>query len=218
MNPNVEYYEANLKRAKRFQLNLDHLKTVDSMEELDEGYCILCDKENEYAHAYKDKVLIVEGDDMDIYRFIMLRLFLDKYGTGKYELPELDKPRWVKEQTKEEVIADNRAFMKVMLKPLNSYEDLLARFDDVKAAKELGWDIRNYETFNGCESQKKTLNGAPTDWERDDYRVYMLVSEDTWDAFSAVDRGNGRLQFLMRIYGALHLHEYILNNHLNAVG
>lgn len=215
MDPNAQYYFGMQRIANCFQLDLDELKNIDSLDELKPGYCVLCD-EHEYAHAYKDKVLIAEGNLHGVDRFIMLRLFLDKYGTGKYELPKITETRYVGE-SEEGSIQSNHTAMEIMLKPLNCYEDLLARFDDAKSAKGLEQNIRNHEAFNGYESQEKTLNGAHTDWERDSYRVYKPVEENVWDVFYAVERGNGRLKFMLRIYGEQHLYEYILNNHLSAV-
>lgn len=199
--------------ADRYRFNIDDLKSIDSLDEPTMGYCVLCG-ENEYAHAYKDKVLIAEGGDFYIYRFIMLRLFLDKYRRGKYELPKLDETRLVG-QSKEAAIQWNHTAMEIMLRPLNTYGDLLARFDETK--KELALDPKKVETFNDYESQGKTLNGTYPSWERDDYRVYKPVDEGVWDVSYAVERGNGRLKFMLRIYGAKNLYEYILNNHLSAV-
>lgn len=217
MDPNAQYYFGMQRIANCFKLDLDELKNIDSLDELKPGYCVLCD-EHEYAHAYKDKVLIAEGNLHGVDRFIMLRLFLDKYGTGKYELPELTKIRLVG-QSEEEAIQWNRRAMEIMLRPLNIYEDLLARIDE--AERELRWGIKNIESFNGVESEEdgcRALNGERPDYEDDSYNVIRPVSDGVWDVFYAVERGNGRLKFMLRIYGRNYLHEYILNNHLNAIG
>jgi len=206
--------------ADRYQFELDDLKTIHTQEEATKGYCALCEANEsvypyEYAYAYRDGELIAEGRDSEIYRFLMLRIFLDKYGTGKYPLPEINEIRVVG-QSEEEAITENRKIMEILLHPLDTYEDLLARFEE--AEKSLAIVPGDLETFDGEKSQDKTLNGTPPDWEDDHYRVYKPVGKDAWDVFFAVERGNGRLQFLLRIYGRRYLHEYILNNHLGAVG
>jgi len=218
MNPNEKYYEANLERANRYQLNLDELQNVVSVDELVNGYCVVPSEDKGfYVYAFEDKELIAEGKRLYIYRFLMLRLFLDKYRSEKYELPELAKTRLVG-QSEEEAIQWNRRAMEIMLRPLNTYEDLLARIDE--AEEELRWGIKNIESFNGVESEEdgcRALNGERPDYEDDSYRVIRPVSDEVWDVYYKKDRSNER-EFMLRIYGRGYLHEYILNNHLNAIG
>jgi len=218
MNPNEKYYEANLERANRYHLNLDALQNVDSVDELANGYCVVpSENEGLYIYAFRDKELIAEGKRFNIYRFLILRLFIDKYSTGKYELPKITKRRFTK-HNKEEAIDWNRKAMEILLRPLDTYESLLARFKE--ADEELGWPVWDIETFDGHESQengKKALNGKSPDYESDEYRVIRYVEEEVWDIFSKKERSND-LQFMFRIYGRKYLHEYILNNHIGAVG
>ena len=218
MNPKEKYYEASLERANRYHLNLDDLQNVESVDELVNGYCVVPNENDEISvRAYKDKKVIAESGRFNIYRFLMLRLFLDKYRTGKHELPVLTKTRLVG-QSEEEAIQWNRRAMEILLRPLDTYADLLARIDE--AEEELRWNIKNIETFNGYESEEdgcRALNGERPDYEDDAYRVIRPVSEGVWDVFSKKERSSERV-FMLRIYGRPYLHEYILNTHLWAVG
>ena len=200
--------------ADLYWINLFNLKIIHVLEEVADGYCVLECKEKEYASLYLNKKIIADGDDFYVYRFLILRLFIDKYSTGKYELPKLTELRVVG-QSEEEAIKENDKIMEIMLRPLDTYENLLDRLTE--AENELDLPIFNLETFDGSRSQEKSLSGGQSDWEDPHYRVYKPAGEDSWDVFYAVERGNGRLQFMFRIYGRKYLHEYILNNHIGAV-
>ena len=214
MDLHANFHFGCRRTSDKYLLGLDKIININSLDELVAGYCILVNEEWKGAKAYKDKVLVAEGSEGEIYRFIMLRLFLDKYQSGEHVLPRLKEVRLVG-QSEEEAIQWNRTAMEVMLQPLDSYENLLASFEKVN--DKLSLDPTKLETFDGYKSQKKTLSGGHPDWEDFDYRVYKRVKDGVWTISSAVDRGNGRLELLMWIYGAQHLHEYILNNHIHAV-
>lgn len=214
MDPHANFYFGCRRASDKYLLDLDKIINISSLDELVEGYCILVNAKWKDAKAYKDKVLVTEGSEGEIYRFLMLRLFLDKYESGEHVLPELDEVQRVG-QSKAEAIQWNRTAMEIMLQPLGSYEDLLASFDEVN--DKLSFTPTRLETFDGYKSQKKTLSGEIPDWEDFDYRVYKRVKDGVWTISSAVDRGNGRLELLMWIYGTQHLNEYILNNHIHAV-
>ena len=218
--------------ADRFGLDIDKIHHIDSLADLGEGYSLLIcahkhDGSKEYAHlsvlkdtaySYLNRRSLAEGRRLDVYDFLILRLFIDKYRNGAHELPVLgDKSRWAEPQSTEAIIRENRVAMEIMLRPLETYDDLLQRFDEVKRAPELGWDIRDYETFDGTQSREKTLNGGRPDREDTEFRVYRPVGDETWDIYTAVERDNERLRFEMRIHGRRYLHEYILNTHLRVI-
>jgi len=210
MDSNLRYFQYYQEVADRYCLNLDELKNIDSMDSLIDGYCVLSN-DKEYAYAYKNKSLIVEGELDEVYDFVMLRLFLDKYRTGNFTLPEVERNTyWTTEKM--------ALSMSIMLKPLNSYNDLLSRFDD--AENELASVVKDVETFNGYESQDDggtSINGTIPNIEFDEYRVIKPVTDGVWDIFHIAERSNGRKVLDLRIYGEQYLYEYILNNHIGAV-